>query len=239
MDAGILRRPEDRPAARLEQRIGPGLRVGVGRALGALRAPAVRAALRCGDPVRVRRLPRLAVRRAALGAAGARAQGAAGLLGGVHAGRAGAARRRAVPAARGRDDARADRGDPRQGVLPRRARREARGARRRVRRRDDARGPRRAHERLGRDDHPGLPRLHRARDPAERPGHRLPDGARHAAALRRREPAGRLARQRAPADRGGEARLRRRAPLRRRRGGDGREAGCAARPRLPRLRARA
>ena len=56
----------------------------------------------------------------------------------------------------------------------------------------------------------GLPRLHAARDPAERPGHRRADGARHPA---RTSTCARIpvdgADSAAPADRGDEARLRR------------------------------
>ena len=74
VDAGVLRRAEDGPGPRLEQRVGAGLRGGVGRALGALRPAAVREAVRAGDRLRVQRLPRLAVRGTALGAAGARAE---------------------------------------------------------------------------------------------------------------------------------------------------------------------
>ena len=48
--------------------------------------------------------------------------------------------------------------------------------------------PRRAQGRLGRSDRPHLSRHDAARDPAERPGHRRADGARHPRELRRRRP---------------------------------------------------
>jgi len=51
----------------------------------------------------------------------------------------------------------------------------------------------------------GLSRLYAARDPAQRPGHRRADGARHARALRPALAPGRRARQPAPADRGAES----------------------------------
>ena len=49
----------------------------------------------------------------------------------------------------------------------------------------------------------------RARDSAERPGHRRADGARHPRPLRHRRAAARFGREPAPADRGDEARVRR------------------------------
>src|SRR6266581_1937915 len=139
-----------------------------------------------------------------------------------------APRGRDFPFPRPGEDAGEDRCDQGRGVLPRRDRRKNHGARNSERRGDDARRPRRAHERLGRHDQPGLPRAHRARDPAERPGDRVPDGARHPLEFRCRRPSGRFGRQRTPADRSGEARLCRRLPIRRRLQGDAGDAGAAA-----------
>ena len=117
---------------------------------------------------------------------------------------------------RARRDAGKDRRDQRRGVLPRRTRGGNGGARASQRRRDARQRPCRASRRLGRHDRRRLSRLHRARDPAQRPGHRRADRARHSRELRHGRASGRFGRQRAPADRGGEARLRRRAGLRRR-----------------------
>ena len=82
-------------------------------------------------------------------------------------------------------DAGDDRSHGRQGVLSGRARREDGGPLRRERRRDDATADMAAHKpdwvEAARD---GLPRLHAARDPAQRPGDRRADRARHAGALR-------------------------------------------------------
>jgi gamma-glutamyltranspeptidase/glutathione hydrolase len=75
--------------------------------------------------------------------------------------------------------------------LQRRAGREDRGAREAEQRGDARLRPRRAQERLGGAAGDGLPRLHGARDPAQRPGHRGADRARHPRALRHEvDPAG-------------------------------------------------
>ena len=117
--------------------------------------------------------------------AGRRAEGPARLRRGVPAGRPRAARRasdsRSSSTPTALEKIAATQG---RGVLSRRARRklEARGdeARRRA-----ARGrPRGAPARLGRAARDGLPRLHAARDPAQRPGHRGADRARHPRELR-------------------------------------------------------
>ena len=64
------------------------------------------------------------------------------------------------------------------------------------RRRDDGRRLRRLRARMGHAAGEGLPRPHAARDPAQRPGHRGADRARHPAALRPRRAAGRRRRPR-------------------------------------------
>ena len=79
-----------------------------------------------------------------------------------------------------------------------------------------ARGFRVAYVRLGHADRARLSRLHGARDPAQRPGHRRVDGARHPRALRPRRGRRGLGRHAAPRNRGDEARLRRRVSLRQR-----------------------
>ena len=98
---------------------------------------------------------------------------------------------------------------PRARLLPRRACRKARSGGEEAGRRAARVRHGGAQARLGEAARDGLPRLHAARDPAQRPGHRRADGARHARALRPALASGRRRRQRAPADRGGEARLRR------------------------------
>ena len=60
----------------------------------------------------------------------------------------------------------------------------------------------------------GLPRIHGARDTAQRSGHRRLDRPRNSRTLRHGCASSRFRRQRASADRGGEARVRRRAGLR-------------------------
>ena len=79
------------------------------------------------------------------------------------------------------------------------------------------RRPRRLPARVGRPDRHRRLRPPPARDPAERAGHRRADRARHPAPLRPRLAPGRRRRVAAPADRGDEARLRRRLRARRRR----------------------
>ena len=86
---------------------------------------------------------------------------------------------------------------------------------------------------MGRADRQGLPRLHAARDPAERAGHRGADRAGHPRQFDLAALAGRRRRVAASADRGDEARLRRRLPLRRRSARDGGDARADARRRLP------
>ncbi len=83
-----------------------------------------------------------------------------------------------------------------------------------------------------------VPRLPPARDPAQRPGHRRPHGAGDPAPLRPRRAARGRRRQPAPADRGDEARLRRRLPLRLRPGHDGVRRGQRSSPTTTSRRAR-
>jgi transposase-like protein len=82
----------------------------------------------------------------------------------------------------------------------------------------------RAPARMGQASGEELPRLHPARDPAQRPGYRCTDRAGHPRQVRRGQPAGRFSGVATSANRGDETRLRRCLPLRgrRRHGGDAR-----------------
>ena len=161
----------------------PGAVSGWARAVAALRRAAVRRPLRAGDPLRARRLSRVADRRGEMGARGRRTcrTTSAGSSTSCRA----AARRTPASASRARRWPRTLEKiaqTRRRRVLPRRARRgDGRGMRSAHGGAHTLDGLRRAHRRLGDAARARLPRRHRARDPAQRPGHRGADGARHPA----------------------------------------------------------
>ena len=159
-----------------------GRRRRLGGAVAALRPAAVRRPAGAGHRAGRARPWRRLHRGRQVGAPGAAAGLAAGLRRGLHAARPRAGGRRALRV-RGRParTLRRHRRDPGRGVLSRRARGGARRACGGQRRRADARA-------IWRNYQPEwvetiahrLRRPHRARDPAQRPGHRGADGARHA-----------------------------------------------------------
>ena len=204
-----------------------------------IRQAAVRKALREGNPVRSRRVPRLAHHRRPVGEAGAGAESAAGVRRSLHAGRPRTAARRALSFSRACGGSRTDCEIRGRGVLPGSPGRKNRGACHKARRRDARRGPGSPPRGLGRAARNRLPRLHTARAAAQRPGDRRSDRARHPAALRSRLAQGRRRRQPAPADRGDEARFRRCAPLRGRSRLHGRAAAAALGAGLPQIARRA
>ena len=170
-----------------------------------------------------------------LASSGARSRLAARLRADLLAARPRAVRRRALCDAACGQGIEADRRDEGRGVLSRRDRGGARGACTRAWRRDDRGRPRGVPTRVGRTARTGLSRPHAARDPAERAGHRGADGAGHARALRSGVDGDRRRGLPALADRGDEARLRRRLSLRRRPAAHGRAGVEAARCAVPRL----
>ncbi len=111
--------------------------LGLGRAVAALRRPALRRSVRAGDPLRARRLRRVAGHRREMGARDDRAAARSGLRRALHAARPRAAAGRDVRLSRDGGHARKDRRDARQRVLSRRARagdgRRREAARRRAR----------------------------------------------------------------------------------------------------------
>ena len=215
VDAGVLPQEARRrrgPAAGARLGLGDGARRRrrVGRALRAVRQIAVRRPARAGDRDRRARLRGAGHRPAEVGRGGAAARRAAGLGRGVPA---------AWPAARGRRALRVpgrgaraegDRRDARRRALRRRDRRGGGGAFARQRRRDGSERLRRVQAGVGRADRHRHLRPSAARDSAQRAGHRGAGRARHPAPLRHRVAADRRRRVAAPADRGDEARLRRR-----------------------------
>ncbi len=188
-----------------------------------------RRALRAGDPLRPRRLPGLADHRGTVAGAGRQAEGPARLRPGVPAGRTRAARGRKIRVQETCLGPGKNRRHQGQGILSRRACRKARGGGEEAGRRAARVRLGGAPARLGEAARDGLSRLHAARDPAQRPGNRGADRARHPRELRPALAPGRRRRQRAPADRGDEARLRRWLALRRRHRPHGRAPAGAAR----------
>ncbi len=240
VDARALRGTRCDAAARMGLGDGARVRVGLGHAVQALRQASLRGALRARHPLRARKLHGLADHRVELGAAGAGPQGVLGVLLDLPAQgpRALSGRALLLPAA-GRD-AGGHRRDEGRELLPRGARRAHRARQPLRRRRDDAGRPGRSRLRLGRPDLDRLPRLPAARDAAERAGHRRARRARDAAPPRRRRLRARFRRQPAPADRGDEARVRRRLAQRRGPGGDAgpARADCSTTTTSPRARGR-
>ena len=233
VDARLLPRQTGHAGARLGHDHRAGRRIGMGRDARQVRQAAVPQALRAGDPLRPRRLSGLADDRGTVAVPGRQAEGPARLRPGVPAGRTRAARRRKIRVQETRLGPGKDRGHEGQGLLSRRAGRKARGGGEETRRRAARVRLGGAPARLGEAARDGLSRLHAARDPAQRPGHRGADRARHPRQLRLALAPGRRRRQRAPADRGGEARLRRWLALRRRHRPHGRAPAGAARQGIP------
>ena len=115
---------------------------------------------------------------------GRQAEGPARFRPGVPAGRTRAARRRKIRVQETCLGPGKDRGHEGQGILSRRACRKARGGGEEARRRAARVRLGGAPARLGEAARDGLSRLHAARDPAQRPGHRGADRARHPRELR-------------------------------------------------------
>ena len=205
----------------------------------ALRQAALRRSPRPGASLRRARLRRVDDRAGEVVARRSDPEGLSGLGRALPAARPRASRRRALHAGGRRAHAAAHRRQRRRGVLQGRDRRRDRALRAGHRRRADRGGPREllglgAGQRLGRHDQHGIPRPPVARDPAERPGHRGADLPRHPAPHRHRVARARLGRLAARRDRGDEARVRRRLPVRRRPAVDDGHARGDARRRLSR-----
>ncbi len=220
-----------------QARIRLGHGAGRGRFLGgterALRQAAVRRPAGAGDRDCRARLPAAGRGAAEVGRRDAGTGQPAGIRRIVPTLGPGAQGRRVVPVQGGGARAAGDRGNQGRRVLWRRDRAGDREVRRGQRRQHHRARLRRFQAGVGQADRQGIPRLHAARDPAQRARDRRVDGAGHPEELRRRRPAGRRRRLPAPADRGDEARVRRRLPLRVGAAHHGGDAAADARRRLP------
>ncbi len=232
VDAGAFRRPCGDASYRLGHDHHSRRRVRLGRAVAPIRQAPLCRPVHARDPLRRRRVCCFAGRCREVGQGRAHTRQGRRFRRALPAARPGTGARRDILFRRDGEIAAENRGQRRRVVLSRRAGRSDGRACPRAWRRPHACRFRCASLRLGNAARARLPRPYDPRDPAQWPGHRGADGARHPRELRSRCASGRRGRDAASGDRGDEARVRRCLPLRRRPGDDASDTCPAARSRL-------